>query len=213
MHPVSQVRVQAGPRGRASTLLTQRFPLVRQHGQVPERADPPARRGRALAARHRRAERLRCALADARGRRHDAQAPRPDGDAIIKGSAPRKPQGFTQRTQASSRRYARIAINRPRIDSYNLLSSRRLQPPRIAGPASASRRKRRSLGHRKYLDLSYSGFACVADCHVPYHHRACTSVVWLPNWLPDDKVGAGIRMLSCAPTATRTRDLLLRSSS
>ena len=58
--------------------------------------------------------------------------------------------------------------------------------------------------------MSYSGPACVADCHVPYHHRACTSVVWFPIWLPGDKMRAGIHTLACAPTATRTRDLLLR---
>ena len=38
-------------------------------------------------------------------------------------------------------------------------------------------------------------------------------VAWLPVWLPDDGKGVDIRMLSCAPTATRTRDLLLRRHS
>ena len=40
-----------------------------------------------------------------------------------------------------------------------------------------------------------------------------TSVFWLPVWLPNGRKGADIRTPSCAPSATRTRDLLLRRHS
>lgn len=40
--------------------------------------------------------------------------------------------------------------------------------------------------------------------------QGCTSVVWLPAWLPNGRKGAGIRTLSCAPSRTRTYGLLLR---
>ena len=43
--------------------------------------------------------------------------------------------------------------------------------------------------------------------------KACTSVVWLPVRLPNDRKGAGIRMPSCAPSRTRTYGLLLRRQS
>jgi len=50
-------------------------------------------------------------------------------------------------------------------------------------------------------------------CPGPFPPQGCTSVVWFPVWLPNGRKGAGIHMLSCAPTATRTRDLLLRRHS
>jgi len=47
----------------------------------------------------------------------------------------------------------------------------------------------------------------------PFPPQGCTSVVWLPVWLPNDRKGAGIRTLSCAPSRTRTYGLLLRRHS
>jgi hypothetical protein len=99
----------------------------------------------------------------------------------------------TRLPAAPSRRYARIEINRPRIVSDNLLSS---SSPTTAKdrqanrPASASRRKRRSLGHRRCPDLSYSGPACVADCHVPHPPQGLHLSRLAPNLAPRRQNGS-----------------------
>ena len=82
------------------------------------------------------------------------------------------------------------------------------------GPASASGRKRRSLSRHRCQDLSYSGGRLRGGIALsPFPPQGCTSAVWLPAWLPNGRKGSSIRTLSCAPTATRTRDLLLRRHS
>src|SRR3984893_9876406 len=81
-----------------------------------------------------------------------------------------QPPGRPGSSGTPSRRYARIAINQPRVVRYILLSS---PPPPIAEdrratePASASGRKRRSLGRHRCQDLSYGEVACVAGLPCP----------------------------------------------
>ena len=82
---------------------------------------------------------------------------------------------------------------------------------RATEPTSASGRKRRSLSRHRCQDLSYSGGRLRGGIALsPFPPQGCTSVVWLPVWLPNGRKGAGIRTLSCAPSRTRTYGLLLR---
>jgi hypothetical protein len=116
-------------------------------------------------------------------------------------------------TQVNIRRYARIAVNRPRIVSYNLFRHRRLtaKDRQATGPASASRRKRRSLGHRRCPDLSYSGPACVADCHVPDPPQGLHLGRLAPNLAPRRQNWSRCSYPDLRPRSrTRTYGILLR---
>jgi hypothetical protein len=90
---------------------------------------------------------------------------------------------------------------------------RRLQPPRIARPPDRHLRPGESTvrwviaGAR----ICYTvGSPAWRIAMFPTTAEPAPRSLWLPIWLPGDRIEAGIRTLTCAPTATRTRDLLLR---